>query len=145
MDLKSRLMSLLWKIINMRPIPPKIRKILSQDPFMKTCIYDEEKYPDAPNHKCSGNLEWEHTAYYANRQINHVNLIMPCCTAHNHDGVMDKKYNQYVALSRLTEEQMTEIIKEYPRKNWRQELEFLTKFFTPVEKRIYTGHQLALI
>lgn len=96
----------------MHPIPPKLRKQLQADPFMHACIYG-----------CPGKPEWEHAFTYAGKQIQEDWAIVPCCYFHHRGAGFDKSFNRYIALLRATPEDLA----KYPKTNWHQLLEHLTK------------------
>lgn len=105
----------------MTPIPPKLRKELEADPFMKVCIHK-----DRPGHVCDGRLTWEHAFIYARKRINEKWAIVPCCWGFN-VGVTgkDKRYNKYIALCRASKEDLA----KYPKVNWDQEFSALLSEF----------------
>jgi len=94
----------------MRPIPPGLKRQLNDDPFMAVCIYD--------NALCEGRVEWDHVFIWAGRQVNEWFAILPVCYYHHRGGGMDRKYTEYVALSRVDDVQLFEIQKKYPRADW---------------------------
>lgn len=104
----------------MRPIPKKLREEIASDPFMARCIYERA---DAPNHNCKGRITWEHAIIWAGRQVNEKWAIVPCCENHNSGPAMVKDFNQHVALSRATEEDLA----KYPREDWAQLKKYLNK------------------
>ena len=91
----------------MRPIPQKLRKEIADDPFMWVCI--------RKNEDCAGRITWEHAFIYAGKQVNEKWAIVPLCYYHHLGKGLDKRFNQKVALSRATPEDLA----KYPRKNWR--------------------------
>lgn len=101
------------------PIPPKVRAAIADDPFMALCVYERQ---DAPNHDCSGRIEWEHAILYNGKRLNEPWAIIPCCTNHNRGNAMVKEYNRYIALLRAD---IDDITRRYPKRNWRQELQYL--------------------
>lgn len=116
----------------MRPIPLKLRREISEDPFMQNCIYEEgiEGNENAPNNDCNGRIEWEHAWNYAGKQINEHWAIVPCCTEHNRGNAMDKDYNRYKSLKRCREMGLfIETKIKYQKKNWEQEWKYLSNKF----------------
>lgn len=104
------------------PIPPKIRAELAADPFMRRCFRSAEG-------TCLGrigNPEWEHAHKYAGRRVNERWAIIPCCTFHHRGGGLDKNLNRYATLLRMTEEELDEAKRKYPRENWDQLKKWLT-------------------
>ncbi len=104
-------------LFNMRPIPLGLRMSLQDDPFMSACIQDNMdcrgmhgEYP--------GRVEWDHVFTYQGRQLNEWWAICPACWYHHRGGGLDREYSQFVALSRLSDEQLKEVQKKYPRFDW---------------------------
>ena len=93
----------------MRPISPKFRKIINEDPYYRTCAN-----PD-PNH--SGRMTIEHAWCYASRQIDELWNFVPLCWHHHLGEGLNKKLNQIIALNRATPEDL----QKYPNKNWSAE------------------------
>lgn len=107
------------------PIPPKIREQIEADLFMACCVYEDD---NAPNHACSGRIEWEHACLYNGKRINEPWAIIPCCTSHNRGNGLVKEYNRYRALLRAVElipEGLDDLAKRYPRHDWKQEFKYL--------------------
>jgi len=90
----------------MRPIPLKLKKILVNDPYMKTCARSNEE--------CEGRITWEHAFIYSGRQINEAWSIIPLCWYHHLGPGMNKRINEQIALSRATEEDLS----KYPKRDW---------------------------
>ena len=97
-------------------IPPELRAKIALNPFMKRCIH--------ANSDCSGRPEWEHTFIYAKRQVQEEWAIVPCCFHHHRGKGLDKEYNQYRAIIRAD---LDEVIRKYPKKDWRQIKKYLIK------------------
>lgn len=107
----------------MRPIPPKLKKELSDDPFMATCIWTGEKK----------DVSWEHCWIYAGRQINEKWAIVPLrrdlnC---NISGEV-KEYCRYISMTRATDEDL----KKYPKKDWYQIKKYLFNKYKNERKRL---------
>lgn len=109
----------------MRPIPKGLRKRLSEDPFMdKCCIPDCLMLP-----------EWEHSWLYGKSQINEWWSIVPQCMSHHRGSLQKfiwrgesrrtKEFGQWVSLCRG----LSEAVRDYPKKNWHQEKEYLDSLF----------------
>ena len=108
----------------MRSIPIKLRNALADDIDMKSCIYESL---DAPNHNCSGRIEFEHAWTYAGRQINEIWAIVGCCTAHNRSKAMDKNYNRYRAILKAKRLGLWgEVKAKYPKVDWDQQFVYLS-------------------
>lgn len=114
--------------MKLTPIPLKIRAEIAKDPFMTFCIYESR---DAPNHECYGRVEWEHAYLYAGKRINEPWAIVPCCTSHNRGSGIVKEYNRYRAIIRAD---ISDLAKRYPKFNWQQEYNYLTKKYGTKEK-----------
>lgn len=113
----------------MRPIPKDLREQIASDPFMRYCVYERN---DAPNWYCRGRITWEHAWQYSGKQINEPWAIIPCCEAHNSGEAMVKDYNRYVALLRAD---IKDLQARYPKKNWAQELKYLSDKYAKKERR----------
>ena len=92
----------------MRPISPKLREQLSNDPFMERCVWTGEK----------NNVSWEHCWTYAGKQINERWAIVPLRRDLNVYKMTPeiKNYCRWVSLNRATDEEL----KKYPKKDWKQ-------------------------
>lgn len=90
----------------MRPIPPKLRKQLAEDPKMKVCARN--------GWDCAGRITWEHAFIYAGRQINEAWAIVPLCEYHHLGKGLNKKLNRQIAISQATPEDL----QKYPKKDW---------------------------
>ena len=102
-------------------IPTRTRDILSKSPLMTRCIHT---YRDG--HICKGRLTWEHSCYYAGKQIQNWWSIVPCCQSMNNDvHGLDKKYNQWVALQRAS---AIDVLK-FPCKDWLTLARYLDSLF----------------
>lgn len=100
----------------MAGIPPKLRKELSEDPYMQRCIHLMRE-----DHTCKGRLTFEHAWLYGKSQVNSRWAIVPCCASTNIDATGEtKNYNRWIALKRA-EELGVDLPTEYPRKDWTQE------------------------
>ena len=106
----------------MRPIPKPLLADMLADSFYWHCVYE---HPDAPNHDCSGRLEFEH-AWVIGKQVNEKWAIIRCCTNHNRGNAMVKSYNRYRALIRADIEDLK---KRYPKRNWDQDLKYLKSLY----------------
>lgn len=97
----------------MRPIPLKLRKLMSADPYYLKCARE--------NAVCEGRITIEHCWIYSGRQINELWNLIPLCVYHHLDKGLDKDKNKYLALKRATGADLA----KYPKRNWKQELEYL--------------------
>lgn len=57
------------------PIPPKVRELLSTDPFMKRCALADMF--------CDGRIEWHHAFTYAGKRQNEPWCLIPLCHYHH--------------------------------------------------------------
>ena len=92
-------------------IPINLRKKLSDDPFMKRCCLEDGE--------CSGKIEWHHVFIYKNRQINEKWSILPACKGKHHTREF-LILIEYIALKRVSLEDMEEAETKYPKFNWKQ-------------------------
>lgn len=99
-------------------MPKKLREELSLDPEYQKCM----RYERFKDHICQPDpltgrlIEWEHAMTYCGRQIQEKWAIIPICYWAHRGGGLDKRKNEYIALSRATDEEMN----QYPRTNFKQ-------------------------
>jgi len=109
----------------MRPIPLKIKKQISEDPFYKVCCITG-----------SSNVSIEHCWSYGTKgQINELWALVPLRrdlnTSHPPKDVKDKC--RLISLLRAKELGVWEQIKkDYPRHDWEQELKYLSKKYARI-------------
>lgn len=96
----------------MRPIPPKVKKQILEDPFYNTCCRPEKN-------ECEGRVTWEHALIYAGKQVNELWAIIPLCVYHHLGRGLDKHWNRQRALTRATAEDLA----KYPKQTWKLEKE----------------------
>lgn len=111
----------------MRPIPEKLKRQMEADPRMKMCIYYNCDCHDEYGNK-PGRAEWEHAFIY-DKQINEWWAIVGVCWYHHRGPGLDKKYNQFRALERMTEQDIADAQKKYPRVDWVAERQRLRKIY----------------
>lgn len=101
----------------MRPIPPSLKARMERDPMMHICTWNNQ---DCRNENGSrpARPEWEHAFLYANRQINEWWAIIGACWWHHRGRGMVKSFLQWKCLQRVTEAELGEIQKKYPRTDW---------------------------
>lgn len=90
----------------MRPIPPRMREEMSNDPFMKVCCLSMLG-------NCEGVIEWHHEIQFAGRQLSEKWAILPVCHFH-HDQARNsfiKERLQWIALNRATEDELKAVTK----------------------------------
>ncbi len=104
----------------MRPIPPALRKQLSEDPFMSRCVYTGE----------TKDISFEHCWIYSGRQINEWWAIVPLARRLNTSSMPleIKNYCRWISLIRAKPSDLA----KYPKKNWEQERKYLDKLFLKV-------------
>lgn len=101
----------------MRPIPPKLRKMIDEDPRFKYC---------ERGGNCSGRLTVEHAiSHYRNRQINELWAFVSLCWYHHLGKGLDKRWNEWKAINRMTKEDE----KKYPRVDWEQKRKYLNSIY----------------
>lgn len=101
----------------MRPIPPKLREEMADDPFYKYCCMRDM---DVGN--CEGRTEWHHALIFAGRQINERFCILPLCSYH-HKNVEKPGIKELVTklmLLRATDEELTKYSKAIDYKKLRE-------------------------
>ena len=101
----------------MRFIPENLKEKISSDPSMKLCIHFNKDCRDEFGNR-PGRAEWEHAFIYAGKQINERWAIIGVCWYHHRGPGLNKAYNQYRCLIRMTDEEMSEAIKKYPNVDW---------------------------
>lgn len=82
----------------MNNIPQRLRKEMAADPYYEKCA----RFGD----DCEGRITWEHSLIYAGRQIQEKWAIIPLCVWHHLDKGMIKWINEYIALSRASDEEL---------------------------------------
>lgn len=100
----------------MRPIPPKMRQGLSEDPRMKVCAVSNLQ---SLYGACSVKIDYDHVWVYAAKQINEPWAILGVCRTH-HDM---KNGNREIreTIQRTSLRLATEIdLAKYPRRDWKQ-------------------------
>ena len=94
------------------PIPLKMRKKMSEDPFMWRCVWTGTKY----------NVSWEHCWTYKGKQIQEPWAIVPLRRDLNVNMTQKvKDYCRWISLQRATDEDF----KKYPRHDWKQLRKYL--------------------
>lgn len=101
----------------MRPLSKAVKKVISEDPFYRVCFRKHEG-------DCYGNVQMDHVFKYAGRQIDEAWAILPTCYRH-HILKLDRPYSEYIALGRVTDEQLT----KYPKKDWQTLRTYLNSIY----------------
>lgn len=105
----------------------KVRKEMAEDPEYKGCMLRAH-----PTHSCGGRITIEHPFIYAGRQVDFKNALISVCAKgqevdHYQDAhTMDKNLNRWVALNRMTEEEIESVAKVT---DWSQEKERLNEIY----------------
>lgn len=104
----------------MNQIPLALREELSNDPFYGTCALLGHTHT-----QCEGRITWEHALTYAGRQVQERFAIVPICAGFHLGPGLNKKRNRWVALCRLTPEDLA----KYPKADWKRERLVLIKLY----------------
>lgn len=111
----------------MRPIPEKLRRTMEADPMMKVCIHNNADCRNEWGSARPARAEWEHAFIYAGRQINEWWAIIGVCWFHHRGPGLDKDFNRYRCLIRMSESDLAEAQKKYPAVDWIRERDRLRK------------------
>ena len=101
----------------MSPIPRAVRAILDANPWMHRCCR-KDGY-------CSGRVTWEHSLKWQGRQLQTWWAIIPLCEFHHLGKGLDKRWNEWVALSRAPAGELA----KYRGSGWEQKLSWLEKTY----------------
>ena len=111
----------------MKRIPVKIRKLINDDLEYHNCML-RAYHP----HVCGGRITIEHALIYAGRQADFKNALISVCARgqevdeYQDAHTMDKKLNVWVALNRMTDEEIESISKTI---NYRRLLDQLNAIY----------------
>lgn len=101
----------------MSPIPPKLRKKMNDDAFMRRCVFN--------NAECRGTfsertmkIEWHHAFTYKGRQIQEWWAIVPLCWYHHQGPGFDSNKCRWLAMRRMGTNDFLEALQKYPRIAW---------------------------
>lgn len=89
----------------MRPISPRVKKIISEDPFYFQCARHKEG-------TCSGRITLDHSFIYAGKQIDEHWAIIPTCAFHHavdqfqDNGDLQREKQVWIGLNRATDEEL---------------------------------------
>jgi len=114
----------------MRRIPDELKEAIASSPLHGRCI----RRLVFRDHECEGRITWEHAILYAGRQVNEVWAILELCEkahstgAYQDTGILDKRKNEYLAISRMTAADEA----SYPRCDWRQRRSYLKSLYGPI-------------
>lgn len=90
-----------------KPIPPKMREELANDPFMHQCVLSLWS-------PCMGDIQWHHALSYAGRRQNEKGSILPVCKYHHEKEAQFRKQLNAIMYTRMTDADRA----KYPRKKW---------------------------
>jgi len=85
-----------------KPIPPKMRAELADDPFMKQCCL----HLVFPDHVCEGRVQWHHHLKFAGQRVNEKWCILPLCEEAHKKEALYKHGLDNIMVSRATEEEL---------------------------------------
>ena len=94
----------------MRPINPKLRKIIDEDKYYKTCARSKDG-------GCGGRITIEHALIFAGKQIDELWNLIPLCERHHavlnyqDNGDLQKEKNVWIALNRAIDQELEAISK----------------------------------
>lgn len=109
--------------LSMQPIPMKLRRKLSDNPFMRKCCWCGVE---------SG-IEWNHALIYSGRQISEEYAIIPLCRKchRGYSGTIKAEIKEYCEMLAIVRG-LQDLIIKYPKFNWLQRKDYLTKKFIKV-------------
>lgn len=96
------------------PIPIKMRREMAEMPYYRLCALRSE-------HDCEGRITWEHAMTHGSKKVQEIWAIIPLCEWSHLGPGLNKEKNQWIALSRATDED----IEKYPRTDWIQKRRYL--------------------
>ena len=105
----------------MRKIPEKLLKDLLLDSYYHRCC--------RRNEDCFGRITLEHSVIYGGTQINERWAIIPECLHHHLGTGLDKRLNELIAISRMTEADK----KKYPKVDWDMKKKYLEKKYGKIK------------
>ena len=120
-----------------KSLTPKLKEIMNNDPFMKSCIYENKLFAD---------IEWEHSSYYSGRKIHELWAIVPVRMQYNRNPTgKQKRFHQWVAHRRwfaASQEYKAAQQRRYPKHDFygilrTLEDEFSLNDFPELSSRIY--------
>lgn len=115
----------------MRAIPKKLRAELAADPDYSKCFRNQlfHDHICQPNPVTRHDIEWEHAFIYARKQINARWAIIPLCWYVHEGPGKNKRINQFLALSRASEEDL----QEFPKVDWEQLMRGLRIYINDIQ------------
>lgn len=109
--------------LSMQPIPMKLRRKLSDNPFMRKCCWCGVQ---------SG-IEWNHAIIYSGRQISEEYAITPLCRKchRGYSGTIKKDIKDYCEFMAITKG-LADLIVKYPKFDWLTRKKYLESKFIKV-------------
>lgn len=101
----------------MRPIPPKLKGNLEEQPRMKACAL--AAYQGEYGICSRGKVDWHHVWTYAGRQINEAWAIVGACQRHHKEVNGRREVKEAFERISLRLAQQDDFDR-YPRKDWHQ-------------------------
>jgi hypothetical protein len=105
----------------MRKLTEQAKEQIDNDPFYKVCA----RHKDG---NCAGRITIEHALIFAHKQVDLPFALIPLCEFHHSVnkyqdcGDLNKEKNEWIALSRATEQEITQISKAV---DYKQKLKYL--------------------
>lgn len=103
-----------------------MRRQMAEMPFYSVCA----RQVALSDHECSGvngepffRLTWEHAMIHGSKKVQEIWAIIPLCPLVHLGNELNKEINQWIALSRATDEE----IEKYPRTDWVQRRGYLVQ------------------
>lgn len=101
----------------MRPIPPDLKKEMSNDPYYKKCCITGSM---------SGKIDWHHNLIFGGRQVNEKWCILPLSKEVHDNIVKYKEQCDWIMLNRATDDELDQYSKVI---NYKQLRERLNKIY----------------
>lgn len=105
----------------------RVRKEMHNDPEYRYCMLRAYK-----GHFCGGRITIEHSLIYAGRQVDFKNALISVCASgqevdqYQDAHTMDKNLNRWVALNRMTAEEIAGLSKVF---DWERERKWLNTIY----------------
>jgi len=93
-------------------------------------MLDDPYYAICCHEGCGKQAELEHAIKVAGRQLNEFWAIIPCCPGHNRGPLLDKRKNEWYALRRASEADLS----KYPKctEQWKQDLKYYNSLYANI-------------
>lgn len=102
----------------MRPIPPKLKQDLLNDPYYKRCCLSTVQPKNGVDTGvCDGRVTFEHAIIFKGRQLNEKWAIIPLCEKHHavnqyqDAGTMNKELSEWIAINRASNQELRAVSK----------------------------------